>query len=264
MADLLLGIGGLRASIVTDRDEVAALVRSRYEGFLADGVPEWRVALGLRPGPLRPLEEVVVTRTPGWRHFVAHRYDFTAEIDLEAREIGAEFFDLDEFSLDSFIRVAWSLALVDAGGVLIHAASLVRDGRAYLFPGPSGSGKTTLARLSPDATLLSDELSIVRLEASGPRCYGTPFWGDLAQGGEACGAPLAGMYFLRQAERPAAKPVPAPHALPALLRNVMFFAKDRELTGQVLRTCEALVRRTPCFELSFRLDPDFWHVISAA
>jgi len=69
----------------------------------------------------------------------------------------------DDVSINSFLRILYSLALVETRGLVVHAASLVRDGRAYLFSGRSGSGKTTVARLSTDATLLSDELSIVRM-----------------------------------------------------------------------------------------------------
>ena len=51
------------------------------------------------------------------------------------------------------------------GGFLVHAASAVRNGRAFVFAGVSGHGKTTLARLAPpDVTLLTDEISYVGRE----------------------------------------------------------------------------------------------------
>jgi hypothetical protein len=47
----------------------------------------------------------------------------------------------------------------------VHAASAVRNGRAFVFAGISGTGKTTISRLAPpDVTLLTDEISYVRAE----------------------------------------------------------------------------------------------------
>jgi hypothetical protein len=59
-------------------------------------------------------------------------------------------------SFESFLRILYSSILPDRDGLAIHASSLVRDGKAYLFPGKSEAGKTTIARLSPDADLLTD------------------------------------------------------------------------------------------------------------
>ena len=112
-------------------------------------------------------------------------------------------------AIDTFLRVAYSLALLPAGALLVHAASLGRQGRAWLFPGPSGSGKTTLTRVSGDAEVLSDEISIVRVDAAGARCYGSPFFGDLGRPGANRALPLAAMHFLRHADRHVVSPLPA-------------------------------------------------------
>ena len=109
------------------------------------------------------------------------RHDFLATLDLDGRTGTLELGAIDHIALDTFLRVTYSLALLPVGALLVHAASLGRAGRAWMFPGPSGSGKTTLTRLSADADLLSDEISIVRVDADGPRCYGSPFWGDLGR-----------------------------------------------------------------------------------
>jgi hypothetical protein len=191
------------------------------------------------------------------------RYDFAGILDLKERSGQVAFAEPDEFSVDSFFRIAYSLALADAGGLLIHAASLIREGSGYLFCGPSGSGKSTVARLSPDATLLSDELSIVRIDEGRARCYGTPFWGELARGGKNLSAPLVGVYFLHKGNRHAVEPIKPRPALERLLPNVMFFAKEPESTARVFDICADLVEAVPCFDLSFRPDPSFWQVIGS-
>ena len=101
--------------------------------------------------------------------------------------------------------MAYSLALLPAGALLVHAASLSRAGRAWMFPGPSGSGKTTLTRLSADADLLSDEISIVRLDCGRRRAATARRSGATwARPGENHAVPMAAIHFLRHAERHAA------------------------------------------------------------
>src|SRR5207245_10669151 len=95
--------------------------------------------------------------------FSVRRHDFAGTVDLGGRTADVALTSPDDVSINSFLRILYSLALVETRGLVVHAASLVRDGAAYLFCGPSGSGKTTVARLSTAATLLSAELSSVRI-----------------------------------------------------------------------------------------------------
>ena len=101
------------------------------------------------------------------------------------------------YSLDAVLRIVHSLILAERGGFLLHAASAICEGRAYLFSGVSGAGKTTMTRLAPpDITLLTDEMSYLRPERqSGYRAFGTPFAGELARSGENCSAPVAALFF---------------------------------------------------------------------
>ena len=161
--------------------------------------------------------------------------------------------------------MAYSLALLPVGALLVHAASLGRAGRAWMFPGPSGSGKTTLTRLSADADLLSDEISIVRVDADGPRCYGSPFWGDLGRPGENHAVPLAAIHFLRHAERHVGgcrspRGAPWPRCCPTCSSS----RASPHLVARVLEVAAALTAAVPCFKLGFRPEPSVWEVIAAA
>ena len=67
--------------------------------------------------------------------------------------------------MDSVLRIVHTLVLAGQGGFLVHAASAVRNGKAFVFAGVSGAGKTTISRLAPpDAAVLTDEISYVRRE----------------------------------------------------------------------------------------------------
>ncbi len=248
MDELSVEIAGLRSAVVTRDRDVLDVVRDRYKGFLSPGTPDWRIEIDLRQAAgHRSDGDVLVSRDGERARFVIKRWDFVGTADLAERRASATFAGANEYSIDSFLRILYSLALVEAHGLVVHAASLIRNGRAHLFSGPSGAGKTTLARLSPDATLLSDELSIVRLADGRARCHGTPFWGELHHG-----------------SRHAVEAITPRRALERLLPNVLFFARDPELTGRVLEIAADLVESVPCFDLSFRLDPGFWEVIDRA
>lgn len=261
MGELSIEIAGLRTAILTRDAGVADVVRDRYKGFLSGGTPDWRIEVGAQLVGGRPLAGNVMVRPDGVPgRFLVQRADFQGTVDLRKRCGTVAVADPDAISIDAFLRIVYSLALVEARGLVVHAASLVRNGKAYLFCGPSGSGKSTVARLSPDAILLSDELSIVRMSARA-FCYGTPFWGELARAGEDRTAPLVGIYFLHKGERHVVEAVGPRRALEQLLPNVLFFAREADLTARVLGISADLVEAVPCFDLSFRPDPGFWEVI---
>jgi hypothetical protein len=262
VGELNLAIAGLRTGILTPDPRVADVVKDRYAGFLSEGAPDWRIRIDVGPtGPSQSAQDLVVRRDSGPARFLVQRADFRGSVDLGERRGTVTVAAPDEIALDAFLRIVYSLALVETRGLVLHAASLIRNGKAHLFCGPSGSGKTTIARLTPAATLLSDELSIVRLSDGQAVSYGTPFWGELARGGEDRSAPLRGIYFLHKGDRHKVEAIGPRRALERLLPNVLFFVKERELTARVLGISADLLEAVPCFDLSFRPDPGFWEVI---
>jgi hypothetical protein len=130
---------------------------------------------------------------------VLHR-DFQARLD-PARASGTLFRRTQSsFALEIALRVALAARLPLVGGLPLHAAGLVLDGRGIVFFGPSGSGTSTLASLSPHP-VLSDELVAV---TPGPP-FGvarTGFWGTLGQGNAPDGTfPLAALLELEKGPR---------------------------------------------------------------
>lgn len=264
MAELSIAIGGLRTEIRTSDRDVAAVVRERYEGFLSPGPPDWRIDVAARPAAARPRAgDLLVRRTGGPWRFSVTRQDFAGTLDL-ARRSGHVTLVPGEIAVESFLRIAYSLALVEVHGLLAHASCLVRAGKAYLFCGPSGSGKTTVARLSRDTIVLTDELPVVKVMNGRATAYGTPFWGELARGGEDRMVPLAGIYFLRHGPQHAIEATGQRRAMAHLLPNVLFFASEAGLPARVFGIAADLVEAVPSFDLCFRPDPGFWEVIDDA
>jgi hypothetical protein len=144
----------------------------------------------------------------------------------------------------------------------LHAASAVRNGKAFIFAGVSGAGKTTISRLAPpDADVLSDEISYVRKEAGGYYAYGTPFAGELARVGANLRAPLDTVYLLTQGTENRAEPMGKAEAARGILTNILFFAADAELVLAVFLSALELVERVPVRRLTFRPDAGIWELI---
>jgi hypothetical protein len=258
-ADVRLRIAEIGLAIETRGDALASLLVDRYAGFVAPRAPaDWRIRLAIGAAGRRGGEDVEVAGEGG--RFRLERHDFTGIVDIAERAASLEVAVAREVTVDSALRVVMSLVLAAEGGLLVHAASLARGERGYVFAGPSGSGKTTLARLS-GATLLSDELSIVRWCADAVTCHGTPFWGELARGGDNRTTRLAGLYRLRKAARHARRPLARAAALGALLENVMWFSRDAAAVGRVVDVAGAIIERVPSYELEFRRDAGFWAVV---
>jgi hypothetical protein len=261
MPEVAIAIGGIRAAVSTPAVAVVEAVRRRYAGFVAEPPCDWALRIAVDPAAVGSGDGVGVTRDAGADRFELTRYDFRGQLDLGRRTAEVAVAEPHELTLDSLLRVMLSVALIPARGLLVHAAGIVRGRRGYLFPGVSGAGKTTVARLSSDATLLSDELSIATVERDGARVHGTPFWGELARPGAPGVAALAGIYFLRQATHHGVTPLGERAALARLLTTVMCFSRQAEVVARVVDLAADLVARVPCFVLDFRRDRGFWEVV---
>ncbi len=166
-----------------------------------------------------------------------------------------------EYKLDSLLRILLTWKLLECRGFLLHAATVVRDGRAYVFTGHSGAGKSTIASLSPEGSVLTDEISLLRYECGEWRAYGTPFWGEFRAAGCNSSAPLAGIFRIVQSAENRVTPLRPVELLRALLPNVLFFSEAAEASGRLLDITGAASREVPGYTLAFRKDTSFWEIL---
>jgi len=160
------------------------------------------------------------------------------------------------------LRIVHTLILARQGGFLVHAASAIRGGRAFLFAGVSGAGKTTISRLAPsDATLLTDEISYVRRQGDEYWACGTPFAGELARVGENLSAPLSTLFLLEKGPENRIEAVAPSEAVRLLMRNILFFAEDPELVSLVFRSACEFAEQVPARRLIFVPDQRVWEMI---
>lgn len=262
-----IGIGGLWVRLRTDSPVFVAEMAHRFTGFLGNvAQPDHVFDIELTAFPEDDSEgidahadEVQVTRNGAlWQ---VRRGDFFAQWDPNLRHGHARMVP-SPYSLDSVIRILHTLILAEQGGMLMHASSVARAGRAWVFTGVSGAGKTTISRLSPpDAHILTDEMSFIRPQEGRYVAHGTPFSGELGRPGENLAAPLAGVFLLAQGPDNRIDDLSPTQAVRALMGNILYFARDDALTARVFDNAIALAARVPVRRLTFVPDTRVWDLI---
>lgn len=238
------------------------MMEQRYSGFITSAPSRrpFELTVNVVSNQVFATDDIEVTRRDGIWHF--ERGDFSAEWSPKTGTGSIRQARLNPYSVDAVLRILHSVLLASEGGFLLHAASAVRNGCAYIFSGVSGAGKTTICRLAPpDVILLTDEISYIRPSGDGYHAFGTPFAGELAKIGENISAPLDTVFLLVQGPKDRTEPLPKPEAARALLRNVLFFAQDPELVQMVFQSVSQLVLHVPVRRLVFAPQPAVWEMI---
>jgi hypothetical protein len=138
-------------------------------------------------------------------------------------------------------------------GLLVHAAGLIADGRALIFPGVSGAGKSTLAQqflAEGWSRLLSDDRIIVRCLDGSWQAFGTPWPGDAGVAVNAR-APLAAILFPARGLETRIGSLGPQAALERLLPATSMLWHEEELLSGQLETCERLLRDVPAFDFAW-------------
>jgi hypothetical protein len=255
-------IGGMAIALHTQDPPFRELLENRYAGFTKPSAKtqfEFDIEL-FEPAETSHVDEDVQVKLQAGQWFF-ERGDFRARWNPKAGR-GHIRQSRNPYAIDSVLRIVHTLILAKQGGFLVHAASAIRDGRAFLFAGVSGAGKTTISRVAPpDATLLTDEISYVRRDGNQYRACGTPFAGELAKVGENQSAPLSKLFLLEKGPENRIETVATSEAIRLLLRNILFFAEDAELVNLVFRSACEFVEQVPVRRLIFVPDERVWEII---
>jgi hypothetical protein len=258
---LVIEIGGMPVRVLTTDPRFLTMLQDRYAGFVTSS-QRTEIEFDVDLGPSRfgnPDAPVRVTQRAG--RWTFERGDFRAEWEPASRT-GRIRQTANPYSIDAVLRIVHTLVLARQGGFLLHSASAIRNGKAFLFAGVSEAGKTTISRLAPpDATLLTDEISYVRKQDAGYVAYGTPFTGELAKLGENVSAPIAALYLLAKGPENRIDPIPPGEAARSLLANLLFFAEDEELVQSTFHSAFEFVSRVPVSRLTFVPDARVWELI---
>src|ERR1700722_14364469 len=143
LPSITVEIGGIPILLQPSDPEFCDVLESRYETFATRNAtnataakkPPCRFEIDLDARGRASDEDARVTRDGSLWHF--HRGDFDATWDPRAGH-GRITQCPNPYSIDTVLRITHSLVLAQEGGFLLHAASAIRNNRAFLFAGVSG------------------------------------------------------------------------------------------------------------------------------
>jgi hypothetical protein len=264
--EVSISIAEIPVRLLLDDDEMVERVRRHYAAFLdpTGQAPAVTLTVQVRPGarfvPIEPGPWVMnVTHHAGRIMFESYLEAGEADLNKGSGQVVMA----PEGSLENFLRVVYAWLCLRGGGLLLHAAGVIRDGCGYAFFGPSGAGKTTTTRLSQDvAQVLSDDLVIIRRRDGRYVLCGVPFRGEMVEAPRLnAQAPLIGLYRLRKDQRHAVEPLSMAEGVAELVAAAPFVVADRAAAAELMNVCSALMAAVPVRALHFRRDDGFWRVI---
>lgn len=166
-------------------------------------------------------------------------------------------------AFENLLRVLAAYRLLAAGGVLLHSAGIVAEGRAFVMFGHSGAGKTTFSALSAAAghDVISDELNLLWPEPEGVIVESLPFAGDF---GQRCRPrsrfPLGGIFALEKGQA-ARRPLSFARGVAALAACSPVVNVDPHRTTELWDNLERLARVVRPEALAFELDRAPWDML---
>ena len=149
--------------------------------------------------------------------------------------------------------------------ILLHSSGIIRTGRGYVFTGKSGSGKSTVTILSPGATILNDEITLLDFSGGAVTVADTPFNGFFANKTEGS-APLSCLMLLERAPLHRLTRVKTAESIKTLSREIIPpIGLETQLSPSVywemLGHAKRIHDSIPVYLMEFLPDPGFWKCI---
>ncbi|MCX8062356.1 MAG: hypothetical protein N3D16_07230 [Anaerolineales bacterium] len=163
--------------------------------------------------------------------------------------------------VDYFLRIVGGLAAFDLGGLMIHAAGVERDGKAYLFLGHSGAGKTTTARNSPAGSVLNDDLLVLYPFEGHWYAAATPFYNPTQNRPRPGCAPIEKVLYLVKDRRVYLEPTPQAQALAEMVACVPILTVEPYYLKEFLQRCQQILSAIPYYRLHLLPDDSYWSVL---
>lgn len=187
--------------------------------------------------------------------------DFTVRVSDEM--LLAEHANMPENSLSYTENICVCRAVCNMasahGAMLLHAATVMVDGKAYAFSAPSGTGKSTHIRLwrhvyGDRVAVLNGDKPLLREMDGKLIAYGTPWCGKEGWNTNAK-APLCGLCFLERGETNSIRRLASGEALDKVFRQLL---KPTDAAGiaETLRLANLLLTQVPVYLLSCNISEE--------
>lgn len=218
-------------------------------------------------------DELIICDAGDEYHFLYSKPCGVREMHVTKDGSAAVLFVKPEYSPSDFsdifhaLRFAFLILAQNRELYVLHSASILYAGRAWLFSGASGTGKSTHAALWHDCyhtQHLNGDLNLLGIGTdSAPLVYGLP-WCGTSGIHTAETYPLGGIVFLKQApENRAAIPAADEKAL-LLMQRLISPSWNEELLAKNIRFSERLTDLVPIFRLYCTAQPEAAETIRRA
>lgn len=261
-----IDLSGVRLRIAGLSSGLARRIAGEWSGFVAapEGDPFLRLDVTrddesagqgeFLPKAMRSslAREQAIFDMPEGRAIVGR--DGPAAIRLK-RDLG----EREYFTLVNLLRACLAWRLPGRGGMLLHAAGLIVERRAFLLTGPEDSGKSTWARAGEEggARVLSDDLVLVDGAGERLEALGSPFRSTHEALSGPGRWPLAGILFPAHGSPPALAPVESLLAAARLTANLSFIAEGVGRDERIDALIARVTGEIDCAELTFAPEPSF-------
>jgi hypothetical protein len=255
-----LEIAGLGLRVHTDDPEVEQGLAQRYRSFPLRHTPRLILAIHCA-GRERSEAPPEASFWEGQLFFTAAGYTGYVDISRGWGELSLSS-AWPVADADYFIRGAFALLAFVEGGLLLHAAGVVREDHAYLFLGHSGAGKSTVACLSPSARLLNDDLVLLWPADGGWWACATPFGNPsspMTSPGRALVRVLLGLVQDREVRLEKVRPGVA---VAEVVGNAPIVSLVPGWTEVLLARCQQILQAAPYYRLHFLPDDSFWRILN--
>jgi hypothetical protein len=220
--------------------------RAMRQAPFVDGLPDYPLLVDRAGARL----DVTSLHLKGW-------------IDLDAGRGEGLCCTHDSGAAENFLRVAVARLLLPQGGFLLHACAAVSGGEAIVGFGPSGAGKSTLVSLAGDRPVLSDDLVVLRRDASGMLRAIPTLFRDGGAPPSREGYRVKKLYRLRKGPF-AIRPLAEKDGARELLGAMPYLVDDPECAAGALMLAADAAANPGCAELTFPKDASVWTALEAS
>jgi len=260
----LLNVAGLGVQVSGEQMALIQALARRYDVFSTPVDVHCRVHITWEhssAGRSSGQFPLVHWMTPGARFSAP---DYQGWIDFQNGQAALHLVtDVPLEAAEYFLRVVYAWLALRAGGVLFHAAVVVRRERAFVFFGPSGAGKSTVAALSAPSLMLNDDLVLFLPQNNTWQAYATPFWNPTQMRPSPGNAPLGAFLRLHQSPNVFLSPLNGAQALAEFLACVPVLPTNPAFIPTLVSRGRALLAHVPVYRLNFRKDDTFWPLVES-
>ena len=268
-ASITIAVAEISTRINSNDDSLLEAARLRYHQFISsDKDVDLNLDVHIRPGCQftnpNGNGKFFNKQIIGNEENIVYSNCFAGRINKRTKQGKLICAEVDASSwLEHFLRVAYSWMALDREGLLFHGAGLINSNQGYIFFGPSESGKTTVTRLSPQCTVLGDDLIMLRKLNGYFTVYASPFNVRTEQMRlKNDQAHIYGLYRLRQDKKTFIKEMHPAKAVSELLSSAPLIDQNYPGSLKALDFCHQIVQQIPCFNLHFTRDDSFWSCIN--